>query len=88
MIKSESKPVFLEPRPMPYLQHLINHNNINNNSMDNNNTMVDNTDLQDIKDPLCPDQLQNSTQIPTTIQSAAESSNNTADAGTVAPFYS
>jgi hypothetical protein len=28
-------PVFLEPKPMPYLQHLTSHNNNNNNDDQN-----------------------------------------------------
>ena len=58
-VKSEPKTVFLEPKPVPHLQHLHNHcnNDVNSNvSMENNNSMPDHPDTDvDTKDPLCGD---------------------------------
>ena len=66
-VKSEPKTVFLEPKPVPHLQHLHNsssqcHNDVNSNvpMTENNNSMPEinhhqHSDEQDHqhKDPLC-----------------------------------
>ena len=63
-VKSEPKAVFLEPKPVPHLQHLHNHcnNDVNSNvTMDNNNSMPpevnrQHPDPEETKDPLCENQ--------------------------------
>ena len=54
-VKAESKPIVLEPKPMPYLQHLHSNSsahNVNSLNAENNNLEHSVISEEDTKDPL------------------------------------
>ena len=76
-MKAEAKPIVLEPKPMPYLQHL--HSSATNTHLVENNNLVEhNVVEEDTKDPLCNDATAAAPH-PTPISTPAE--NNGATAG-------